>query len=71
MLILSAFNQDKEFYNSESHRWINNDNQYDDWIKKATFGGWNNLTANLLKSVRTLINSQDPDEKDIFLRSLG
>ena len=71
MLILSAFNQDKEFYNSESHRWINNDNQYDDWIKKATFGGWNNLTANLLKTVRTLINSQDPDEKDIFFDLLG
>ena len=71
MLILSAFYQDKKFYNSESHRWINNDNQYDDWIKKATFGGWNNLTANLLKSVRTLINTNDKDEKDIFFDLLG
>jgi hypothetical protein len=69
MLLLSAFYQDKQFYKSESHRWINNDSQYDDWIKKATFGGWNNLTANLLKASRTLIN--DPDKKDIIFNLLG
>ena len=71
MLILSSYNQNKQFYNSESHRWINNDKQYDDWIKKATFGGWNNLTANLLKSVRSLINPKDPDKKNIFFDLLG
>jgi len=69
MLLLSAFNQDQQFYKSESHRWINNDGQYEDWIKKATFGGWNNLTANLLKAIRTLIN--DADKKDIILNLLG
>jgi len=67
--MLSAFNQDKEFYNTECHRWIKNDPNHIDWIKKATFGGWNNLTANLSKATRTLLN--DKNNKEIVKTLFG
>ena len=70
MLLLSAYNQDEQFYRSESHRWINNDSQHEDWIKKATFGSWNQLTANLLKATRTL-NNEEKEKKDIIFDLLG
>ena len=69
LLMLSALNQNPEFYKSERHRWLNNDKQYKDWIKKATFGGWNNLTASLAKATRTLLNEKD--NKDIVLSLFG
>jgi hypothetical protein len=62
LIMLSAFNQNKEFYKSESHRWVKNDPNHVDWIKKASFGGWNNLTANLSKSTRILLNNKDNSE---------
>ena len=69
LLMLSALNQNTEFYNSERHRWISSDKQYKDWIKKADFGGWNNLTANLAKATRTLLN--DKKNKEIVLSLYG
>ncbi len=62
LLMLSALNQNPEFYKSERHRWISSDKQYKDWIKKATFGGWNNLTASLAKATRTLLNEEKTRE---------
>ena len=69
LLMLSALNQNPEFYKSESHRWISSDKQYKDWIKKATFGGWNNLTASLAKATRTLLNEKE--NKEIVLSLFG
>jgi len=61
MLLLSSFYQNKEFYESESYRWIDKDVKYDNWIRKATFGGWNILTSNLLKTFRTLYKDESKD----------
>ena len=69
LLILSSLNQNPEFYKSERHRWISSDKQYKDWIKKATFGGWNNLTASLAKATRTLLNEKE--NKEIVLSLFG
>ena len=69
LLMLSALNQNPEFYKSERHRWISSDKQYKDWIKKATFGGWNNLTASLAKATRTLLNEKE--NKEIVLSLFG
>jgi hypothetical protein len=69
LLMLSALNQNQEFYKSERHRWISNDKQYKDWIKKTTFGGWNNLTASLAKATRTLLNEKE--NKEIVLSLYG
>jgi len=56
MIMLSAFNQNKDFYNAESHRWLSIE---DKWYLKSDFGGWNNLTASLAKATRTLLNEKD------------
>lgn len=69
LLMLSALNQNPEFYKSERHRWISSDKQYKDWIKKSTFGGWNNLTASLAKATRTLLNEKD--NREIVLSLFG
>lgn len=69
LIMLSSLNQNPEFYNSERHRWISNDKQYKDWIKKATFGGWNNLYASLAKATRTLLNEKE--NKEIVLSLFG
>lgn len=69
LIMLSSLNQNSEFYKSERHRWISNDKQYKDWIKKATFGGWNNLTASLAKATRTLLNEKE--NREIVLSLFG
>lgn len=69
LIMLSAFNQNKEFYKTECHRWIKDSPNHIDWIKKATFGGWNNLTANLSKATRTLLN--DKEKKEIIKSLYG
>lgn len=62
MLMLSALVQDKEFYNSESHNWIDTDEKYQDWYLIATFGNWNVLTSKLSKAIRKYLN--DEGKKD-------
>lgn len=62
MLLLSSFYQDKEFYKAHSEKWANHDSKYEDWIKKANFGGWNYLTSTLLKTVRSLYNEKENRE---------
>ena len=42
--------------------------KYDNWIRKATFGGWNILTSNLLKTFRTLYKDES---KDYLFEILG
>lgn len=69
LIMLSSLNQNKEFYKSERYRWISTDIRYQDWIKKASFGGWNILTASLAKATRTLMN--DKDKKEILLSCFG
>jgi len=45
--ILSFFNRDSENLLKYKAKWINQDNSYNDWYLKPTFGGWLNL-LNLL-----------------------
>jgi hypothetical protein len=59
LIMLSSFNQNKEFYKAESHRWLEKDERHKNWYLKSDFGGWNNLTANLSKATRTLLNDKD------------
>lgn len=68
MLMLSALVQDKEFYQEESHKWIGNDEKFQNWYLRATFGNWNNLTANLSKAIRTYLTENDRKEfcKNLF-----
>jgi len=69
MIMLSAFNQNKEFYKAESHRWLKIEEKFKRWYLKTDFGGWNNLTANLAKATRTLIN--DKENKDLCAEVFG
>ncbi|MBA7515106.1 hypothetical protein ES705_07144 [subsurface metagenome] len=69
MIMLSAFNQNKEFYKAESHRWLKIDDKFKTWYLKSDFGGWNNLTANLSKATRTLLN--DKDNKNLCTEIFG
>lgn len=69
LLMLSALYQNTEFYESKKFMWISKDEKYKDWIKNADFGGWNNLTANLAKATRTLLNEKE--NKDIVLSLFG
>ena len=62
MIMLSAFNQNRKFYNAESHRWLEIGDKFKTWYLKSDFGGWNNLTANLSKATRTLLNGKDTKE---------
>lgn len=68
MLMLSALVQDKEFYKEESHKWIGNDEKFQNWYLRATFGNWNNLTSNLSKAIRTYLTENDKKEycKNLF-----
>ncbi len=65
MLLLSSFYQDKEFYKSHNQKWANHDSKYQDWILKANFGGWNQLTSDLLKIVRSLY-TEKKDREHLF-----
>lgn len=65
MLLLSSFYQDKEFYKSHNQKWANHDSKYQDWIRKANFGGWNQLTSDLLKIVRSLY-TEKKDREHLF-----
>jgi hypothetical protein len=58
MLMISAFNTNKEIYETESHKW-KGEGKFEDWYLRADFGGWNNLAANLSKATRTLLNEKD------------
>lgn len=62
MLLLSSFYQDKEFYKAHNEKWANHDSEYEDWIRKANFGGWNYLTSTLLKTVRSLYTEKENRE---------
>lgn len=67
MLMLSALVQDKEFYKSESHKWIDKDEKFQNWYLRATFGNWNILTSRLSKAIREYLS--DNDKKD-YCKSL-
>ncbi|MBD2635797.1 N-6 DNA methylase [Limnothrix sp. FACHB-881] len=69
MLMLSALVQDKEFYKAESHNWVNNDEKFQDWYLRATFGNWNALTSKLSKAIRKYVLDKDSDRKD-YCKSL-
>jgi hypothetical protein len=66
--MLSALVQDKEFYNSESHKWIGKEEKFQNWYLKATFGNWNNLTSNLSKAIRKYLSENEKKEycKNLF-----
>ena len=67
--MLSALVQDKEFYKAESHNWVNNDEKFQDWYLRATFGNWNALTSKLSKAIRKYVLDKDSDRKD-YCKSL-
>ncbi len=69
MIMLSAFNQNKEFYKVESHRWLKSEEKFKTWYLKSDFGGWNHLTANLSKATRTFLS--DEDKKDLCTEVFG
>ena len=69
LLLLSSFNHNKKFYEDEKQRWVSNDEKFQGWYLKSTFGGWNNLTSRLSKATRTLFN--DNDKKELIRESFG
>lgn len=69
MIILSALVQENEFYTQESSKWISSDSSFREWYLKATFGGWNNLSANLSKAIRIYL--ADAQTKDIITKMFG
>lgn len=69
MILLSAYNQNREFYESQSKEWLKNDKKFSDWYKRTDFGGWNNQFANLAKATRTFISNNE--KKDLVLNLLG
>jgi len=62
MIMLSAFVQDKVFYNQECHKWISNDVKYKEWYFRATFGNWNKLFAKLSKATREYYGDKEKRE---------
>lgn len=68
MLMLSALVQDNEFYKSESHKWIDKDEKFQNWYLRATFGNWNILTSRLSKAIREYLSDIDKKEycKNLF-----
>jgi len=66
MIMLSALVQDKEFYKSESHKWIDKGEKFNDWYLRATFGNWNTLLSRLSKAREYLA---DKDKKE-YCKSL-
>lgn len=68
MLMLSALVQDKEFHKSESHKWIDKDEKFQNWYLRATFGNWNILTSRLSKAIREYLSDNDKKEycKSLF-----
>lgn len=69
LLLLSSFNHNKKLYEDEKKRWITNDDKFQDWYLKSTFGGWNQLTSRLTKATRTLLN--DKIKKELIKTSFG
>jgi len=68
MIMLSALVQDKEFYKSESHKWIDKDEKFQNWYLRATFGSWNTLLSRLSKAIREFLADNDKKEccKSLF-----
>lgn len=68
MLMLSALVQDKGFYKTESHKWIDKDEKFQNWYLRATFGNWNVLTSRLSKAIREYLSDNDKKEycKSLF-----
>lgn len=62
MIMLSALVQNKEFYKEECHKWINTDEKFKEWYFRATFGGWNELTARLSKATRAFLSDDEKQE---------
>lgn len=52
MIMLSGLVRNNEFYQNESHKWIETDDKFKEWYKRATFGNWNMLASRLSKSLR-------------------
>ncbi|RNI22655.1 restriction endonuclease subunit S domain-containing protein [Rufibacter latericius] len=69
MIMLSALVRDKEFYKKESHKWIDTNGKFKDWYLRATFGNWNNLTANLSKATRQYLT--DKEGSKIIKKAFG
>jgi len=68
MLMLSALVQNKEFYKTENHKWIDKDEKFQNWYLRATFGNWNILTSRLSKAIREYLSENDKKEycKSLF-----
>ena len=62
ILMLSALVQDKKFYKAESHKWIDKDEQFQNWYLRASFGNWNMLTSRLSKAIRKYLSDKDKKE---------
>jgi hypothetical protein len=68
MIMLSALVQDKEFYKTESHKWIDKEVKFQNWYLRATFGNWNILTSRLSKAIREYLSENDTKDycKNLF-----
>lgn len=68
MIMLSALVQDKEFYKTESHKWIDKEIKFQNWYLRATFGNWNILTSRLSKAIREYLSENDTKDycKNLF-----
>jgi len=69
LIILSSFNNNKEFISQNKKNWISEKLEHKKWYEKSNFGGWNNLFSNLSKFLRVQIN--DPKERDFINNLLG
>jgi hypothetical protein len=62
MIMLSALVQDKHFYDSECHNWIDKDEKFQNWYLNSTFGSWNVLTSRLSKTIRRFLSEKETKE---------
>jgi len=71
LLLLSAYAQDKNFYDNECHNWVKTEDKYKNWHLTPSFGGWNTLLSKLASATRSLVDPQNQDKNDICRSLLG
>ena len=62
IIILSAFYQHKDFNELYKENWTNNNTEYKEWFRKASFGGWNVLYSRLAKFSRSMLDKESDKE---------
>jgi len=67
ILLLSAVNTNKAYFDNTVKLWLKND-EMQDWYVKSSFGGWQKLHEKLAKNIRTTYNKDEENKK--FIKDL-